>query len=452
MKLELNIRSRIASLAREDGFGIVEALVAAIILVLAVLATFTAYDASTRSTFRAQQSQVRLGQAQQELEKIRALPYDQIAMTYVPGPSADPSDPSDPLSRVQYQNGAWTFNLDRNGSNDASLVYSGSPLLGGGQVSGGIDPVEHFQSGDVGGYIYRFVVWQRNHGCDTQACTSQDFKRVIILVKPDGTAAGGSRDYVEIHSDFIDPADTSISDLPPNGGDRVTGQPFWLTDTPCDSGGDTVRQDITIDHPLHNTLGNCGTAGAPDALIPALPPGNPSSTPLYDYQSDWTPSPDTDEGIQIQRPSSNNCGSASGPSQIHRWVTDPMDAGFVMTGNATLILFSKTINGLVNQAGTICASLFVRSSSGNTVLPGSVSYSKNPWPTSFDSGSLSITLNTGAYTILKGEQLGLAISLDRGGTTVSRLELMYDHPRYPAQLEVDTTTACNDPNLQPPPC
>jgi Tfp pilus assembly protein PilE len=459
MKLEPNIRSRISSLAREDGFGIVEALVAAIILVLAVLATFTAYDASTSSTFRAQQSQVRLGQAQQEMEKIRALPYDEIAMTGNPG---DSPYPSDPRNRVQNR----YFNLDRSGSNLAEMVVNDGPLIGGGKISGGvIDPgPEHFQSGDVGGDIYRFVVWQRNIGCDTQTCTSQDFKRVIIVVKPDTTAAGGSRDYIEIHSDFIDPNDSSNSDLPPNGGQRVTGQPFWLTDTPCDPSGTTVREaidghsgdswDPADGHWLHNTLGNCGsglhtgtTAGAPDALIPALPPGD-SSTPTYDYQSDWEPQSDsppnpnghTDKGIQIQPVNSGGCGSSWPPwsgggtgtnpqTKFHVWLTDPMQSDFVISRNAaltpprnaTLVFFSKTINGLL-QKGKICAWLFVRSSTGtDTLLPGTQPFplTANPWPQAFGSSTLTMDMG-GAQKILANSRLGLAISV---GQTLSLIHI-----------------------------
>lgn len=452
IKLVPNIRSRIASLAREDGFGIVETLVAAVILVLAVLATFTAYDAGTRATFRAQQSQVRLGRAQQEMEKIRALPYDQIAMTFLPGFSSDPSDP-----RNRVQNG--TFNLQRNGANYATMVVNGGTRIGGGPVSGGvIDPgPEHFQSGDVGGDIYRFVVWQKNNGCDPQTCTSQDLKRVIILVKPETTIAGGSRDYVEIHSDFIDPADSSISDLPPSDGQRVTGQQFWLTDTPCDSDDGTTRQGISGPHWLHNTFGSCGdglqtgtTAGAPDTLIPALPPGD-SSTPVYDYQSDWEPSPDTDVGIQIQPVSSGGCnwrGSGADPqTTFHTWVTDPMNSSFVITRdstlnrNATLVFFSKTIND-AQQRGKICAWLFVRSPSGtDTALPGSpFTYTAASWPKLFGSGT-PLAMDMGAtQTVPAGSRLGLAVGVGDRSETEAALEFMYDHPRYPAQLEVQTTT------------
>jgi hypothetical protein len=462
MKRVPNIRFHVASLRGEEGFGIVEALVAAIILVLAVLATFSAYDAGTRGTFRAQQSQVRLGVAQQEMEKIRALPYDEIAMTSLPGFSSDPSDP-----RNRVQNGK--FNIQRNGSDYATMVVNGGTLIGGAPITGGvIDPgPEHFQSGDVGGDIYRFVVWRRNSGCDLQTCTSQDFKRVIIAVMPDVTAAGGSRDYVEIHSDFIDPQDSSVSSLPPNGGQRVTGQQFWLSDTPCDPGGTTVREDIDSHgsdswdpadgHWLHNTLGNCAsslqtgtTPGAPDALIPAQPPGD-SSTPSYDYQSDWEPNPNTDKGIQLQPASNGGCvwrpTSSNPQTRFHVWLTDPMASPFeiardtTLNRNATLVFFSKTIND-AQQQGRVCAWLFVRSPAGtDTLLPGPQPFtsSSGSWPKTFASDTISMDLG-GAQTVPAGSQLGLAVSVGDRSATPAPLEFMYDHPSYPARFEVQTTT------------
>jgi type II secretory pathway pseudopilin PulG len=426
MKLELYTRRRIALLARQDGFGIIEAVIAAFILILAAAATFTAYNASTRATFRAQQSQVRLGWAQQEMEKIRALPYDQIALTFRPycrtgidhcAPS-DPLSASDPLSRLS---GA-TFNLNRTGTGKyAALVYNTSSLTGGGFVNEGvINPgPEYFHSGDVSGYVYRFVVWQQNNGCrntgNEPPCNGQDFKRVIIVVRPCApapvdlsgnavstctpTASGGTRDYIELHSDFIDPADSAISDLPSCNGQtctNITAQQLYLSDTPCNPTGTTLHQDIASHltdnwdlsnppdgHDLHNTLGICGdglhigsTTGAPDALIAAQPPGDPSlQIPRYDYESDLEPAWDSnpnpnhhsDNGIQLQPRSSSDCSypAASKPwEKQHVWVSDKMGAtGFTIKYNSDA---DKKRNGIL----TIYARTIVdptRSTVGNPV-------------------------------------------------------------------------------------
>jgi len=448
------IQSRFGCIAGEEGFGIVEVLVAAVVLIIGLLAVFSAFDAGNAATFRAKQSQVALDMAQQEMEKIRALPYGQIALT---APPAFSSDTSDPRNRVS--NG--TFDVDKNpATTNPDLVVNGGTQIGQDPVSGGvINPgPEPFTNGDASGNIYRFVVWQKNNGCSSPTCTGQDFKRVIIAVKPDTTTVGGgARPYIEIHSDFIDPKDSSVSDIPPNGGLLETRQQFWLTDTPCASSGTTVRAAITANHLLHNTLGNCAnglqtgtTAGAPDAILTSLPPGDPFSTPTYDYSNDayLNASPYTDKGVQIQPQDTTGCnfaGTGTNPqSKVHRWVTDKMTSAFSMTGDASLSFFSRTINAAVQQ-GKICVWLFIRSSTNvDTQLPGSpFSYAPGGtgnWPTSFGSTGIQFVLpNFGQQTVAINSRLGLAISVNKDVTPAS-LEFMYDHPAYPTRFEAETTT------------
>jgi hypothetical protein len=47
---------------------------------------------------------------------------------------------------------------------------------------------------------------------------------------------------------------------------------------------------------------------------------------------------------------------------------------------------------------------------------------------------------SGPQTIEKNERLGLALSVERANTQLEALAFMYDHPKYPARLEVDTST------------
>ena len=102
----------------------------------------------------------------------------------------------------------------------------------------------------------------------------------------------------------------------------MTAQQFYLTDTPCSSGGSTERQTITGDHLLHNTLGTCanglvtgsvpGAKGAPDALLTGAPPTpeDESDPPLYDYSNDSyleTPVAETDKGLQLRKDDTDGC-------------------------------------------------------------------------------------------------------------------------------------------------
>src|SRR5262245_37891397 len=85
--------SRRALARAEDGMTIAEVTIAAFILLLGVMATFQMFDAATRNTFRSEQTQVALDQAQRELEEVRALDHNQVALTSAPTTSPDSNDP-----------------------------------------------------------------------------------------------------------------------------------------------------------------------------------------------------------------------------------------------------------------------------------------------------------------------------------------------------------------------
>jgi hypothetical protein len=462
------LRRRMAPLSDESGLGIVEVVVAAIVLIVGVVGVFQAFESANRNTYRAEQTQVALDRAQRELEKIRALDYEAIALTSQPANSTDTNDP-------RYRVAAGNFALVKGSppgtppSDYANLVVNGESLYGGGTVTEGIvaPGPTHFESGDVSGDVFRYVVWREQPGC-TSCLGNQDFKRAIIVVRLDREGiVDYDRPYFEVHSDFIDPDDSVISDQAPAGGALVTAQQFWLTDTACESDGSTTRQGITGDHLLHNTRGTCAsgpqtgsTVGAPDTLMPAGPPDpepNDPGLPLqYDYSNDayLEPSPNTDKGVQLLRQDANGCsyspGGATPEAKIHRWVTDPMTSAFTMNAKASLYFFSRTINQ-ASHSGRLCVYLFIRSAADvDTLIANQLSnppqpyFQYNPggtglWPQSFPNPANKLQMQFVPQTVQPGERLGLAVSVDRAVTPAS-LEFMYDHPDYATRLEVDTTT------------
>jgi type II secretory pathway pseudopilin PulG len=447
----------------------VEVLVAAIILIIGTLAVFTAFDASTHATARSEATQVAQNRAQQELEKIRAADFSTIALTSAPAFSENPKDP-----RNRVLNGTFLMNPGGSPADYATMVVNGGTSQGGATITGGtIHPgPQSFKSGDISGDIYRYVVWRDEPKCPATTCPGyQDFKRVVIVVRLDDTAVSDPHRpaYIDVHSDFVDPRDSVISDTPTGGASQVTAQQFWLTDTPCESDGSTIRQGITGDHALHNTLGRCSdgphtgsTAGAPDTLIPSQAPDPEPDDPgiplQYDYSNDTylEPNPNTDKGIQIQRQDVNGCSytpSGTNPeSKVHRWVTDPMASTFELNNDASLYFFSRTINQ-ASHSGRLCAYLFIRSTNGAGVATDSLIINQSTglsyftyqpggtglWPTNFPSPANKVTMQFADRTVAAGQQLGLAVSVDRAVTPAS-LEFMFDHPDYATRLEVGTTT------------
>ena len=83
---------------REDGFTLIEVLIAVTLMSVGVAATMRVFGAAGRTTVRAQQQQVAVQQAQAELDRLAALRYGELALTSAPMSSSDPLDPGDKVS------------------------------------------------------------------------------------------------------------------------------------------------------------------------------------------------------------------------------------------------------------------------------------------------------------------------------------------------------------------
>jgi hypothetical protein len=474
------VTSPLSRLRREDGLTVVEVMVAAMILIVGGLAVLQVVDAAARNNYRGEQSQVVSNRLQEEMEKLKQLPYKQIALTQAP---ADTSDLTDPRWRTQ----GSSFAVTQQGGSPQPLVLNGGGLYGGGSVTGGtIDPTPiPFTSGDVNGDIYRFVVWENDESCaDSQCPGQQDLKRVIVAVRVNITASGGVRPYQEVQSQIVDPEaepvdnSTPLPDIDGDGDPDPLPDPdqkpwlTFLTDTPCNN---TTRQPITSDHLTHNTRGACSAGlktgndpGAPDLMFTEAPPLDPES-PIYDYATDVEPSlnPGQDKGLQLLPGSSAGCpsdalGALDEPDseadrfqRIHRWLTPqiPEDSDVELTGEGTVALWSQSVNG-VGYPGKVCLWLFKRqvdvlgettdTAFANLDQGGSAyfTYSRSPWPTTWTELTIPVNFPTGIH-LLTGDRLGLAIAIDPSGTGDGSqgLQFMYDEPSFDTRLELKTPSA-----------
>lgn len=404
----------------EDGMTLIEVLVASIILALAAMATFGVLAATTRNAQRAQALQVALDKAQEEMEKLQTLSYDELALTTTPSPSTNPLNPGYRVSGKEF-----AVQRDPLGQKSQMVINNVTSFYGGGPVEGGVvvpGPLS-FQEGNVSGKLYRYIVWRNDTECPQSEVGAEDFcpgdqdyKQLIVAAKLDtpGNQAG-ERNYVEVQSKVSDPEavaqrSTREGEVGEGGtgeeteqekeerekeeeendetggsgtGKAITAQQFFLSDTPCSATGETTRGDIEADHLLHNTLGTCASGlrngqtknGAPDALVLGPPPdpdpADEFNPLLYDYSSDsyLEPTPDTDKGVQILHDDSAGCNyvpksSVHPEAKVHRWVTDPMPKEFKMSGTVTLEFYSRTLNE-ASYPGTVCVFLFIRSETGS---------------------------------------------------------------------------------------
>jgi hypothetical protein len=436
----------------EDGLTVVEVVVAGMILVVGGLGVLGMVDTATRSTFRAEQSQLVNNVLQRELEEIRELPYDEVGLTALP---VYESSENNPNSRVS---GINLFNTSRTGTVLRALVTGGSLAAG----------PEPFQVEDVTGSIYRYVVQD-----------DEFLKRAIVVVKLDTTAVGGAeRRYQEVQTQIVDPDAKPEESLgPAPGGGTVTWWSLLLTDTTCDAAKpQTPEERAEVEkesvepgsHPAHNTRGMCADGmsqgnqpGAPDLLWEEAPEIAPESeSPVYDYATDVEPivDPDLDKGLQVMK--GGDCGAmpaatvASAPDvdpetflKLHKWVTPPINtADLALTGQGELSLRTQSIEHGV-YAATICVWLFVREGSTDTPLThtlGSLpyaTYSAATWPSS---GWTEITVSMdfkpsqgGVIALPKDARLGLALSVD--DNSGSGIQTLYDEPTFDSRIAVGTT-------------
>jgi prepilin-type N-terminal cleavage/methylation domain-containing protein len=455
----------------DDGFTMVEVLVAILIVSIGAMATFTLLSSATRNAHRAEASQVALEYAEQEMERLRSMEWKHLALKGAPQFESSPANPN---NRVR--NGEFALTREPVG-NYETLVFNGEPIWGqpekkieGGEVSPGPSP---FTNGDVSGKVYRYIVWRNDDTCGSECPGPQDYKQIVVAVKLDTRAnEAGERGYFEVQSNFVDPEDSAKND-PTAGpeGKVVTAQQFFLTDTSCTAAGtmasSTIHQTITASHLLHNTRGTCAagtktgsTPGAPDALMLGLPPDpdpeDPAIPAQYDYANDsyLDTSPDTGTGVQIKRDDTSGChaqptGTSFPESQIHRWVTDKMTETFVMKEKVTLEVYTKSLNNR-SAEGRICVFLFKRHGETEdtpiTNLETGAAYwtwwpEKNAdWPQAWTKVRLTMKFTPTSYEIPVNDRLGVAISVERGHTQDEALSFMYDHPDYPSRLEIVTST------------
>lgn len=463
---------------RQEGFTIVEVLVAVLVIVMGALATFGLLSAATKNTSRAKATQVALDRAQQEAEALRSRISEELAMTKTPPYSPDALSPDHRVS-----GGYFYLNREATGAK-APMVVNEGPIWGEPEKvieHGTVNPgPESFSSGDVTGEIYRYVVWRNDERCTEENCPGpQDYKQIIVAVKLDTPGnQSGERGYVEVQSSFVDPEDSPKKDPTPNeDGSVTTAQQFFLSDSPCAKEPPTVRQEIEGDHLLHNTLGTCAsgahtgtTLGAPDALVLGHPPDpepeNSNIPLLYDYSNDYylDTNPDTTKGVQIVQEEETGCTFAPKATwnhpetQVHRWVTDPMESVFEMTERITLEFYTRTLND-DPSTGRLCVYLFDRHEEtvgGELIAKDTPLTNKangkgywefvpekgGAWPQfEWAKERLTMAAKDAPYTIPAGDRLGLELSVENATTSPTEaIPIMYDHPDYATRLEVDTTT------------
>lgn len=436
----------------EQGQSLVEVVVAAVILLIGIGATFQALDLGRRLGLDAQRSEQGVSIAQREIERLRAVPYDELGLKTLPVSSSDPASPD---FFVRTAGGVQTLLIRNNyrdpgnTSSPAGVSPTGEELVtsAAGQLTG----PERFESGATAGVVHRYVTW-RDERCPQSRCDgTHDSKRITVAIRLDRPNGRGPAKPLWISSVVTDPKALPPGDAPsatptPTPGPTVSAQPFFLTDTPC---GMATRRTPTS-HAIRNTTdGNANTCPAggsvpkavdqPDLMTTSVP-AEASSVPLFDYSSDKTRLPQ--QGLLLGRSTSDCPSYYSGTTTAqrltaHRWSTPVSSLVYRLPTVASRGAFSfwtQTANGAAG-AVTLCLTL-KRRVDASTIIDRA-RYVMSEWPTTPTQLSFTLELPAGV-TVPAGDNLLLSLSL----TAASQRDivLFYDHPLRQAFMSLPTTT------------
>ena len=158
---------------REEGFTLVELLIAAAIMIVGIFAVIMAFDAVRRMGSNNEAQTVRAQVAEKDLQQIISQGYDAIGLSATPTHSTDPNNPNYYVTTSSTPTFQWDLDV---ASRTETLCVASTGCTG--SIAPG--PTA-WTSGEASGNIYRYVTWV-NDTC-TGACSSTtDFKRVTVMV------------------------------------------------------------------------------------------------------------------------------------------------------------------------------------------------------------------------------------------------------------------------------
>ncbi len=185
----------------QDGFTIIEVIIAAFLSIVVVLAIGSTLGKGAMNSLGHQRQAATLSIAQREIEKVHQIVaewgFDAVALSGSPGaPTSgtavkNPSNPNDHITSHGQSNVA--FRILENFHDTTTGVASGTPSAGERMVIGGtadypttgrVTPsTTGVTSGSVRATVYRYIT-RRVEACTTSNACDGDSRRVVIAVVP----------------------------------------------------------------------------------------------------------------------------------------------------------------------------------------------------------------------------------------------------------------------------
>jgi prepilin-type N-terminal cleavage/methylation domain-containing protein len=183
-------------LAREDGFTLMELMMASIVLAVGLLALVSGLDHSRQLVDRSEKIEIATHQAEEALERVLSKRYARVALTTTPVNSSNTADPRYYVSGTNYQ---W----------DQTSTGPQWEQMEIDSVNGDLVPSYAWEDSEsrLNGTVHQFVT-RTGDRCETVNCPSgvQHAKRVTVAVTVDGPRPLGRP--VRLSTLMIDPAAT----------------------------------------------------------------------------------------------------------------------------------------------------------------------------------------------------------------------------------------------------
>lgn len=410
----------------EQGIGMIEVLMAALVLVIGVLGTFSTFDGVQKLGTLGEKKQSAARFAQSEIEHLRSLGWSALQL------SAAPSAVSDTRGTISGTN----YTPPRGGAAQSLVVASSCPTASS-CVS--VTPTA-WTHGNASGMVHRYITSSQDTLCGS-ACPAGGMKRVTVAVTVNGPNA--PKAAIVVSTIVIDPTAApanvtqNVNPVSSTGGSSIgaaTGTTYFLTDSPS---GTTYAAPSSN----HSTRDTVSATGVPDQLRLSAPdpPGSGSSS-AWSYSTEVSPGSDGGLGLVA----SAGCAGTS-KTTAHLWVTPVLSAAAAVTatGNAALSIPTANLDHDQNQGGRLCIGIYsVMLDASNRVssstLLGSYAYVLPKWPAATELVTFPFRYMASGETasIAAGRRLALRLSAD--SASGNGLVLVYDHPLFPGNVQMET--------------
>ncbi|HEX5308604.1 MAG TPA: prepilin-type N-terminal cleavage/methylation domain-containing protein [Solirubrobacteraceae bacterium] len=450
-------------LRSQQGFTLVEVIIATFVLVVGVLSVVAGYSASRKLTLVAERRATMSHLAQREVERLQALTFSELAMKASPTHSTETTNPDYYFDGSGYKCSEekgegcldWTREAgkeeERMAVNATSGVVEGTPSKSCEETPVGSC---NWVNGKLKGSVYDFVTWHVDKVCKEKEklCSSETYKRITVAVTL--TVSSGTHTVTPVWISQAVPNPKAVPEgTSTNGNANPVENPEIKCGTPVkecligidkgktqtwelhDSAAAETLKAPTANHAVHATVApaeaTCTSSKTTAACpTPDLMDANaPTATTLYNYSTDLGTTPTEYEGGRLLKPDAECSGTPTSTENAkgELWVTAPLAAEAKLTGVGGLSLYTQTLRK-ETQTVTLCVAVYnVPEKIENLVKEtptklGYGSYTPTSWPTSMT--QISFVFEYGKATIPAKNRIGLRVWEAKSST--GNIAIAYD--------------------------